>query len=260
MSKIGRNEPCPCESGKKYKKCCLDKDAEEVKEKFEKLDHLKALHEKILYDDAKDSEITEEVVSHDLFKEDFIHSIDMAKVCSGFEPVSFEDLKKNTLFSDLFNNLGLEIDIQNETDLQGEEFITLYTQDIFLLTRWYEFLLKEQEEEATFLVDQLATFYCTLIRYCGETLLSLTSEAIREVFEIWIIKNNMAPDDIEGYTKILEQFYKFLHQNLHNDYHLLDSEEISDLKRVSSEFREGIWEKKRQSYTTWRMKNIMYYM
>lgn len=24
--KIGRNEPCPCGSGKKYKKCCLDKD------------------------------------------------------------------------------------------------------------------------------------------------------------------------------------------------------------------------------------------
>ncbi len=22
--KIGRNEPCPCSSGKKYKKCCLD--------------------------------------------------------------------------------------------------------------------------------------------------------------------------------------------------------------------------------------------
>lgn len=25
--KIGRNEPCPCGSGKKYKKCCLDKEA-----------------------------------------------------------------------------------------------------------------------------------------------------------------------------------------------------------------------------------------
>jgi len=24
-SKIGRNEPCPCGSGKKYKKCCLNK-------------------------------------------------------------------------------------------------------------------------------------------------------------------------------------------------------------------------------------------
>lgn len=26
--KIGRNEPCPCGSGKKYKKCCLSKTAE----------------------------------------------------------------------------------------------------------------------------------------------------------------------------------------------------------------------------------------
>ena len=24
--KIGRNKPCPCQSGKKYKKCCLAKD------------------------------------------------------------------------------------------------------------------------------------------------------------------------------------------------------------------------------------------
>ena len=27
--KIGRNEPCPCGSGKKYKKCCLDKPEEQ---------------------------------------------------------------------------------------------------------------------------------------------------------------------------------------------------------------------------------------
>lgn len=26
ISKVGRNEPCPCGSGKKYKKCCLVKD------------------------------------------------------------------------------------------------------------------------------------------------------------------------------------------------------------------------------------------
>ena len=25
-NKVGRNDPCPCGSGKKYKKCCLDKD------------------------------------------------------------------------------------------------------------------------------------------------------------------------------------------------------------------------------------------
>jgi uncharacterized protein YecA (UPF0149 family) len=27
--KIGRNEPCPCGSGKKYKKCCLGADERE---------------------------------------------------------------------------------------------------------------------------------------------------------------------------------------------------------------------------------------
>lgn len=24
--KVGRNDPCPCGSGKKYKKCCMEKD------------------------------------------------------------------------------------------------------------------------------------------------------------------------------------------------------------------------------------------
>ncbi|MCP4388788.1 MAG: zinc chelation protein SecC, partial [Gammaproteobacteria bacterium] len=27
MGKIGRNDPCPCGSGKKYKRCCLGKEA-----------------------------------------------------------------------------------------------------------------------------------------------------------------------------------------------------------------------------------------
>jgi hypothetical protein len=27
MSKLGRNEPCPCGSGKKYKACCLGKES-----------------------------------------------------------------------------------------------------------------------------------------------------------------------------------------------------------------------------------------
>lgn len=28
MSKIKRNDPCPCGSGKKYKKCCMNKNVE----------------------------------------------------------------------------------------------------------------------------------------------------------------------------------------------------------------------------------------
>ena len=27
MVKVGRNEPCPCGSGRKYKRCCLNKES-----------------------------------------------------------------------------------------------------------------------------------------------------------------------------------------------------------------------------------------
>lgn len=33
MAEIGRNEPCPCGSGKKYKKCCLAKDEERTRQR-----------------------------------------------------------------------------------------------------------------------------------------------------------------------------------------------------------------------------------
>ena len=29
MPKVGRNDPCPCGSGKKYKNCCMNKDLEQ---------------------------------------------------------------------------------------------------------------------------------------------------------------------------------------------------------------------------------------
>jgi tetratricopeptide (TPR) repeat protein len=39
MSKIGRNDPCPCGSGKKYKKCCIDKPILETVKRIPKLDY-----------------------------------------------------------------------------------------------------------------------------------------------------------------------------------------------------------------------------
>jgi tetratricopeptide (TPR) repeat protein len=32
MAKVGRNEPCPCGSGKKYKRCCLAKQTRSLEE------------------------------------------------------------------------------------------------------------------------------------------------------------------------------------------------------------------------------------
>jgi tetratricopeptide (TPR) repeat protein len=34
MAKTGRNDPCPCGSGRKYKVCCLQKDEEVERERF----------------------------------------------------------------------------------------------------------------------------------------------------------------------------------------------------------------------------------
>jgi len=35
MNKIGRNDPCYCGSGKKFKKCCIDKPSLELRADFE---------------------------------------------------------------------------------------------------------------------------------------------------------------------------------------------------------------------------------
>ena len=42
IPRAGRNDPCPCGSGKKYKKCCLDKDLETGREAREALPEVMA--------------------------------------------------------------------------------------------------------------------------------------------------------------------------------------------------------------------------
>ena len=41
--KIGRNEKCPCGSGKKYKYCCWSKEFDRIKAEREALDLLKKM-------------------------------------------------------------------------------------------------------------------------------------------------------------------------------------------------------------------------
>jgi hypothetical protein len=44
MTKIGVNEPCPCSSGKKYKKCCQSKDQEERRKKLDEINKLEKIY------------------------------------------------------------------------------------------------------------------------------------------------------------------------------------------------------------------------
>jgi len=44
MTKIGVNEPCPCSSGKKYKKCCQSKDLEEKRKRLDEINKLEKIY------------------------------------------------------------------------------------------------------------------------------------------------------------------------------------------------------------------------
>lgn len=61
MAKIGRNAPCPCGSGKKYKKCCLDKEEIKSDPEFDKhYFELKGKNaESFVYDLAQKSFLTD---------------------------------------------------------------------------------------------------------------------------------------------------------------------------------------------------------
>jgi hypothetical protein len=40
----GRNYPCPCGSGKKYKKCCIDRDEQKALEQLKQNEHISDHH------------------------------------------------------------------------------------------------------------------------------------------------------------------------------------------------------------------------
>ena len=54
MIKVGRNDLCPCGSGKKYKKCCMNKESKEKKNPLEALDLPMATHFPLSENDIND--------------------------------------------------------------------------------------------------------------------------------------------------------------------------------------------------------------
>ncbi|MFH1849449.1 MAG: hypothetical protein ABH879_04655 [archaeon] len=200
----------------------------------------------------------------DVFEKEFIKRVDVCKVTESFEKVkSFDELKENRIFRNLFKNIAEDIDIENEIDNCGEEFITDYSRDILLMAKWFEHLETEGKSinQVESRIDKLAEFYIYLLRYVGEYLHDL-SDGIREVFEVWIIKAGITPTQIKQYWKVLNEFYKFLQEkNVESiKVMLLDEEEMKDLQRVADEFKKGIWGKNNEDYSDWRERNILYYM
>ena len=76
MSKLGRNDPCPCGSGKKYKKCCLAQDEQRRREDA-RPDDLSTLFEDIpvredVYDESDALEDFEEPSTAEIDQEPYV--------------------------------------------------------------------------------------------------------------------------------------------------------------------------------------------
>ncbi len=66
-TKIGRNEPCPCGSGKKYKKCCLNRECEERARKATRIEREEKLREAV-FDFIFDDRFADEIdIAEDIF-------------------------------------------------------------------------------------------------------------------------------------------------------------------------------------------------
>jgi hypothetical protein len=58
--KLGRNQPCPCESGKKYKKCCLIRSQGKLLEPMKEdisVQEIWAQHEKFIHEEKDRKEL-----------------------------------------------------------------------------------------------------------------------------------------------------------------------------------------------------------
>jgi hypothetical protein len=71
MGKIGRNDPCPCGSGKKYKKCCLRKDEERIRKAKRPDDSEELFEDEIETGYELDLEFDQEEAEPDVEERDF---------------------------------------------------------------------------------------------------------------------------------------------------------------------------------------------
>ena len=89
MTKCGRNDPCPCDSGKKYKKCCIGKDIQ-VQDRR---------RERIIYGDEFVSETLKGFAAH--FKKEFPKHevIDVSRIVTQdtYKPLQLQHFKKRVI-------------------------------------------------------------------------------------------------------------------------------------------------------------------
>ena len=200
----------------------------------------------------------------DLIEKEYLEYLDIRRVTSGFEGTgSFEDLKGSAAFRELFNGIGEALDVEREIGSAGEEFVTDFARDIFLMAKWQEHLIAsgKSDRSAERTIHALGSFYVELVGRIGDYLHDMSVSGMTEVLEIFIIKGGARAGSITYYHNLLKRFYGFLmkEHGLDFKFHPLAKEDIEDLRRVAEEFRTSAWEKKGEDYAKWRQRNIHHY-
>jgi tetratricopeptide (TPR) repeat protein len=80
MSKPGRNDPCPCGSGKKYKKCC---EAQEHAAALSRLETRRATEEAAMAVSKERREAARQAILAGVDPDDYLESLDLDRVSNG---------------------------------------------------------------------------------------------------------------------------------------------------------------------------------
>lgn len=93
MARVGRNDPCPCGSGSKYKKCCQPKGEEERPERISQLHAEESHHEKSPSRpiQKEDSPEDEWFLEDEEFSEDDENTFETSGWWDAFEEADYED-------------------------------------------------------------------------------------------------------------------------------------------------------------------------
>ena len=121
VPKVGRNEPCPCGSGKKYKKCCINKDQEQLRDasNYQGLTRTQVLRSPEL---APDNEIFMEMRAY------HIRKIDPKKLRTDQLILAY---KRATLFGLVRKGYEFLLERERRTDGDGDWFDRGHFGDLF---------------------------------------------------------------------------------------------------------------------------------
>lgn len=124
MTKVGVNDPCPCLSGKKYKKCCRLKDYEEKCKKIEENEKLEKIY---LNGQEEHTDKMKYIINHymDIFPDYKIIELSNYINVDNYKQILTLNYYKNTIILTERNELTQEL-FNKKSNIESNDLILIY--------------------------------------------------------------------------------------------------------------------------------------